>query len=232
MTPSRRQFALMFLAAGSAATPFQAWADDDDEDYENVFISPSGQPFRAAKKAPYPVVDWFNQADKNHDGKLDHAEFIADAEAFFKKLDLNGDGVLSPFEIQVYEYKVAPEVLGYRVKVGDLGRYGGAKLWRAQMPSHGGGGGASGNNDTGFTAQPTVDESRQGAAPYGFFEAPEPVAAADLDFRGLVTKANFLTLADMHFTKLDRESDGYLTLAKLPKTPVQKILARKQHRLF
>ena len=51
------------------------------------------------------------------DGKLDHAEFMADAVAFFGKLDLNSDGVLDPYEIQVYEHRVAPEVLGYRVNV-------------------------------------------------------------------------------------------------------------------
>ena len=77
----------------------------------------------------------------------------------------------------------------------------------------------------------TVDVSGVGASPYGFFNAPEPVTAADTDFRGLVFKANFLKLADHHFTVLDKDGVGYLTLDKLPKTLIQqKLDGIKHHR--
>jgi hypothetical protein len=229
MTSTRRQFARTLSAATAVVGLFggaRAVAQDDDTP-PNVFISPCGRPFRAPLAAPYPVADWFKLADANGDGKLDHAEFMADTEAFFKILDINGDGVLDGYEISIYEHRVAPEILGYRVDVGALqppwipGR---PRLWQAQgsgMPS------PSPSDDHEPTDKPqkqTIDESGQGASPYGLFNAPEPVTAADVDFRGLVAKANFLKLADRHFTALDKTSAGYLTLAGLPKTLIQQRL--------
>jgi hypothetical protein len=209
-------------------------------DYPNVFFSPSGQPFRAKPDAPYPVVDWFKQADKNGDGKIDHAEFIADATAFFKYLDINQDGIISSREVLYYEYKVAPEIVGVVVPVADLDlRRGGARLWLAQMGGGGGMGGAMGGGqiDPGGDATPSeprqpkdIDESKNGASPFSFFDQPEPVTAADADFNGRITLKNFLRLADARFDRLDRKQQGYLTLADLPKTPVQKALEhRRKH---
>jgi hypothetical protein len=239
MTSTRRQFARTLSAATAAMGLFgaaRALAQDDDTP-PNVFISPCGRPFRAPMAAPYPVVNWFKQADANGDGKLDHAEFMADTEAFFKILDINGDGVLDGYEISIYEHRVAPEILGYRVDVGALqppwvpGR---PRLLLAQM---GGQGGAPGNpgasEDHEPSAKPqkqTLDESGLGASPYGLFNAPEPVTAADTDFRGLVKKDNFLKLAGHHFTLLDQDGAGYLTLAKLPKTLIQQKLEKIGHR--
>ncbi len=236
MISTRRQFAWTLTAATGALglfTAARAIAEDGDGP-PNVFISPCGKPFRAPMSAPYPVVDWFKQADKNGDGKLDHAEFMADTEAFFKALDLNGDGVLDSYEVAIYEHRVAPEILGYRVDVGALtppwAPYDRARLWLAQgqdMP--GPGGGADDHEPTDHPQKQTLDESGQGASPYGFFNAPEPVTAADFDFRGLVAKANFLKLADRHFTILDKDGVGFLTLAKLPKTLVQQELEHGKH---
>jgi hypothetical protein len=243
MTSTRRQFAWTLTAATGALGLFsaaRAIAQDDSDIPPNVFISPCGKPFRAPMSAPYPVVDWFKQADANGDGKLDHAEFIADAAAFFKVLDINGDGVLDGYEIQVYEHRIAPEILGFRVDVGALqppwSPYGPARLWQAQAGGLGGAGGPtpSSADDHEPESKPqkeTVDESGQGASPYGFFNAPEPVTAADIDFRGLIYKDNFLKLADRHFTALDKDGAGYLVLAKLPKTLIQQQLQGiKRHR--
>ena len=46
-----------------------AYADDLDGP-PNVFISPCGEPFRAKLDQPYPVADWFKQADKNGEFKV------------------------------------------------------------------------------------------------------------------------------------------------------------------
>ena len=77
----------------------------------NVFISLSGEPFRAPAGAPYPVAAWFGRADSDHDGRLTRAEARADALAFFDRLDKNHDGVLDGLEVQDYEQTVAPEIL-------------------------------------------------------------------------------------------------------------------------
>ncbi len=77
---------------------------------------------------------------------------------------------------------------------------------------------------------PQLDVSGVGAAPFGFFSAPEPVTAADVDMRGFVKKPEFLALADRHFTELDGDDRGYLTLAGLPKTKVQQVLEAARRR--
>jgi Ca2+-binding EF-hand superfamily protein len=39
--------------------------------------------------------------DENHDGQVTQAEFTAASEAFFKKLDKNGDGVITKDEMHM-----------------------------------------------------------------------------------------------------------------------------------
>lgn len=259
MTTSRRSLTRTLALAPAALGvlgPSTLLGQVDDpfagETPPNVFYSPCGRPYRAKAGAPYPVVDWFSQADANHDEKLDRDEFIADAMAFFKILDRNGDGVISPQEVAFYEQRIAPEVLGMRVQgtsyrmIEDQPR-----LWLVQGIPGGLGpggdgpfrpGGATGPNmsvdpntlpDTGPTDETgrskPYDASGKGASPYGFFDEPEPITAADVSFRGLISGADFKTLADTHFKTLDRDGVGFLTLATLPETPVQRRLGRVRH---
>ena len=226
MKTSRRDFSRLLLVA-TALAPFATAvraADDDDTGLPNTFISPCGRPYRAATGAPYPVVDWFKQADKNGDGRLERDEFVADSEAFFAVLDFKKTGVLTPLVIAFYEQRIAPEILGAGLPHGAADRFGGP-LWLAQYQS-------APIDPSGKDLQPKppkpkdFDESNQGAAPYSFFDEPEPLMAADMNLNGFITKANFLKVADMHFTTLDPDGNGYLTLAKLPKTPIQKLLEK------
>jgi hypothetical protein len=221
---TRRWIGGAFAAGLALGLGGRALADDDDDDTpQNVFISPCGKPFRAKPTEPYPVAVWFSQANKKGDGKLDRAEFMADTEAFFKILDLNGDGVIDPHEVARYERGIAPEILGFRVKVADarpVGGLWGGRLWRAQIDT-------PGPIDPGGAEPPEarpphdIDESGQGASPYGFFSEPEPVMAADENLDGYIRKPAFLRLAGRHFDRLDPDGVGYLTLARLPKTQAQ-----------
>lgn len=234
MSHSRREFAWALIAmpaVWASLAPRIAEAQAlPTATVQNVFISPCGKPFRAPPDAPYPVADWFHQADKNGDGKLDHAEFTADAEAFFALLDRNRDGYISPYELSYYEAKIAPEVLGGRYDP-TSGAFQSRRnlLWKVQM----GGLGPSPGGDVEppmpkFPQGP--NEAANGASPFSFFNEPEPVAAADLQFRGMIPKADFLALSDVHFAALDSEKLGYLTLNSLPQTPMQKLLAHGRHR--
>ena len=220
------------LCLGLAAAPTISLAQDGPTltmgPPANVFISPAGRPYRAKEDAPYPVVDWFKAADKNGDGKIDRKEFVADSESFFNIIDRNHDGALSPSEIAFYEQRIAPEILGYRVDVSSRGRLAPparAFLWRTQVhqPAPIDPGGPE-------TEAPSklqhLDESNTGASPFGFFDEPEPLMAADLRFRGVVFKPDFLKLANVHFDTLDPGNVGYVTLATLPKTPMQRVLER------
>ncbi|MDR3509896.1 MAG: EF-hand domain-containing protein, partial [Caulobacteraceae bacterium] len=88
----------------------------------SLFISPACEPFRAGPGEPYPSAAWFAQADANHDGRLTRAEVRADAEAFFRRLDVNQDGVIDSFEVTEYEQRIVPEILGaYRGGPGEGG---------------------------------------------------------------------------------------------------------------
>jgi hypothetical protein len=241
MIVSRRTFG--WSLAAIFATMARPAAARDAGDWPNVFIAPMGQPFRAKIGAPYPVVDWFKQADKDGDGKLDHAEFMADADAFFDVLDINHDGALSSYEVALYEHKTAPEILGFNISVGDLRgtrAIPGGQLWLAQYnnpyaPNNGQPTGSQGGvltQETPNNPTASTEVLPEGAAPFSLLEVPEPLAAADVDFDGVITKANFLKVADRRFTKLDHNDDGFLVLAKLPKTYVQKRLENQSRKGF
>ena len=245
MTDRRSTLAFLLLAPllpAAAALAAPRRPDDDDDTTRgipNMFISPCGEPFRAADGAPYPVVDWFKQADANGDDKVDRAEFRADADRFFKKLDLNGDGALTRPEILAYERKWVPEILGGTVGVGFNDTT--PRLWLAQYgPSGGMGGGMGGRtpsiNPQGDKPMATpkapegLNETGVGALPYSFFDEPEPIMTADLDVNGIILRDNFLKVADMHFDALDPDGRGYLTLKALPQTTVEKLLNQSHRR--
>src|SRR3569623_1260871 len=98
--------------------------------FTQLFISPCGEPYRGRPGEPYPVALWFKQADLNHDGVVDKAEFRADHGGCFDALDADGNGVRDGTEGGFYEHKVVPDVYGPGTpRFGALGpARGGAKL--------------------------------------------------------------------------------------------------------
>jgi hypothetical protein len=159
----------------------------------HLFIAPSGEPFRSASGQPYPVVQWFKRADSNGDGKLDKAEFRADASTFFHVLDRNGDGVVTDPEIAYYEKVTVPELNESATGVD--------------------------NNPTDDRTK--LSKDLQGAAPYSLINDAEPVRSADDSLIGRLTLKSYLKRADHNFDVLDDAGRGYLTLEGLPRTQVQ-----------
>lgn len=221
--------ALLVLATGCASDPQGPPPEDRrasgraEVRLPNVFISPAGEPFRAPRGAPYPSAVWFAGADADHDGRLTKAEFLADAERFFKVLDANSDGVVDGFELQHYERDLAPEINpqieGLRFGEGmdlSLGR----DDEDNRRPQLGRGPQMSGKTQAG-------DRRPEGAGIYGLLNEPEPVAACDLAFDSKITLQEFLEVNGRRFDALDKGRVGYLTLAALPKTPVQAALERR-----
>lgn len=202
-----------------------------------LFISPSGEPFRGRPGEPYPVAAWFAQADRNGDGRLDQDEFLADAERFFHVLDLDHDGVVDGLEIHAYETHTVPEIVEAIDRIGAIEPSSLLQRVSDQDGPGGGGGGGGGRHRRrgqggGAPAQGGADVGPRltGAAPYGLLAEPEPVAASDLDFSGRITLDAFRRRAAQRFATLDAQGRGYLVLADLPKTAVQKQAARRARR--
>ena len=57
----------------------------------------------------------------------------------------------------------------------------------------------------------------RGAGRYGYIATPEPVTAADVDFDGTITRAEFMAAASRRFEMLDANQDGAITQRELPK---------------
>lgn len=183
----------------------------------NLFISPSGKPFRGEAEGPYAVAVWFAAADTNHDGKLTLTEFQTDAKAFFRELDTDHDGVIDGFEVQHYEQQIAPEILphveglsageGLDLSLGNRGR-------EARI----------GEGRKGRGGRPAF--SGEGASQFGLFNDPEPVASADTAFDSRITLKAFLQVASDRFHILDVKQTGSVTLSDLPTTPLQRLRTR------
>jgi hypothetical protein len=169
-----------------------------------LFISPSGEPFRAEPGGPRPLPAWFARADRNGDGGLDRAEFRADAEAFFTRLDADRDGVVDGFEVSAYETEVVPEILPDHLALRRRPRAGDqtGEPIRLQTEARGGRGDFGGIN-------------LDGALPFGLLGEPHPIMAADADISRSVTRAEFTAITDERFTRLDTAGAGVLRLAAL-----------------
>jgi hypothetical protein len=172
-----------------------------------LFISPCGEPFRSKPGEPYPVVAWFQKVDANKDGHVDRAEFRADAEAFFKVLDRDHDGVIDDAEVSYYEHQVVPEVMGQQ----QSSQLEGGRVILAALAQ----------DDSSKSKEREDDLPFQGAGAYGLLNDSEPVRAADRDFNGRIRLSDFLARADHNFDALDEGGRGYLTLEDLPRTEAQ-----------
>jgi hypothetical protein len=192
-----------------------------------LFISPMGEPFRG----PDPIGAWFAGADRNHDGVVTEAEFIADADRFFVILDRGHDGEIDPDDIEYYETELAPEIRtdGGGGGGGGGSHGGGGHKGGGHHGGHGGGegggmGGGHGGGDgdeenAGDTpSAPTIayDDVARGAARFGFFDYPEPVTAADANLNRGVDVTEFRNAAAARFAMLDKKGDGKLTREELP----------------
>jgi hypothetical protein len=224
-----------------------------------LFISPSGEPFRAPVDATYPLATWFAGADHNHDGKIDLTEMTWDFDRFFDSLDTDHDGTLRSDEIERYEHMV-PELhsgfagggfggAGGRRRGGGGhhrgGRGGGGMGGGMNGGGFGGVGGAGGyhGDDSGAAVQDGQEEQSSddnhsqpayvptgSATRYELISIPEPVSAMDTDLSGTITRLELHRAAARRFGILDQKQRGYLTIADLPEPDAERHLNPQRNR--
>lgn len=188
--------ALALWASGAAA-------QDADGSRPALFLSPMGEPFRG----PNGAQSWFGRADSDGDGRVTPAEFDADALAFFRQLDPNGDQLLDGFELQAYERTHAPEITGiYYAGEGDERR--GDRMMRQRRSGFGP-----------FRGKRGPYAAREGAGRFTWLNIPQPVTGADADADRRVSLEEWKRVAALRFGLLDRAKAGALTWATLPPLP-------------
>ncbi|MDP1874417.1 hypothetical protein [Phenylobacterium sp.] len=193
--------AALWTSAASAAQPQDPPPFGPGPQGGEVFISPSGEPFRG----PGGLAAWLTGADRDGDGLVTAPEFEADALRVFARLDTDQNGVIDGFETQAYEREIAPEI---------------RRLGEARSPGGGGGPGADSERPRrpllgmGRGARPSP---REGAARYGLLNEPHPVRGADADLSGRVSLEEWRKAAARRFALLDLDGDGVLTLDTLPR---------------
>jgi len=170
-----------------------------------VFVSPSGEPYRAVQGQAYPSAGWAAAADLDHDGKVSRSELAKDALRFFATLDSDHDGRLTPEEVAAYEHDVAPEIALYsaRREPGEVEKNGLFQRAENQSESYYG---------------------PMGAGRYSWLNVPQPVASADADVDRIVTAPEFSAAASRRFDALAGGKMDGLRLADLPKTPAQQAI--------
>lgn len=213
---------LLPMLAAAAPSPItvtgQRWAP---------FISPMGEPFRSRSTDDDTLADWFNQADRNHDGYLTVDEMQADAERFFKTLDTNHDGEIDPDELARYEWQVAPEIQvnsRQRQRRGEPAAEMSSGEENSGLPEEGDSGKRAKRRHADPGMGMGIDGSPMGAARYALLNIPEPVAAADSDFNRAISLEEFRDAARARFELLDAGHQGKVSLqelaAMLPAIPV------------
>ena len=170
-----------------------------------------GEPFRGEVGGPSPLADWFAVADRNHDGRVSLDEMLEDAARFFKTLDTDGNGVISPIEMAHYETAIAPARLRFD---------GGLKPFRSADKSDNAGYSPSDDRSSERNLQRTFGSGRN-IRDLQFLEVPQPVMMADSDFDQRVSADEFAKTAAKRFKSNDKNADGFLEPGELT-TPLDK----------
>jgi len=158
-----------------------------------ILFSPNGEPLSGGP-LKYPSCDdalagWFTRVDANHDGFIDHNEFMADARVQFDVMDITHDGSLTAAKLAIFRQPYEDNDRG--ITSADSSPAAGH---RSEHPGE----------------RPTPSQSRQ---PYS--EPEDPVMSADRTLSFRVTLADFLAAAEENFNHMDSDHRKMLTLANV-----------------
>jgi len=183
--------------------------DEAHKPFTIAVTTPNGEPLPTpplqgfdSPGCPAILATWFDRIDTNHDGVVDRAEFMADAEDQFARMDLNHDGIITPGTLAEYragfEGHQALKPLSNRIGGSDEG----TPVQVAQSLSYGK-----------AKAPRSLTDLQQGGGDDPRVE-PDPVMSADTSLRFQVTKKDFMDQAVRRFARLDMDHSGRITKAE------------------
>lgn len=191
-----------------------------------MFISPFGEPFMAEPGEPWPVSDWFIGADMDLDQAVTFEEFSADGRRWFGDLDRDRSGRLDQAELAAYEARL--RLLAHGPGQGASPHRDGSRLGGGNdrlPPMTLAGPAPQDGPPEGLPRRRRGPGGRAGGygpvAEAGFFNLPQPVKAADVNVDQRVTGEEWAAATERWFLALDTDRDGRLTMAGLPRTPLQ-----------
>jgi len=185
--------------------------DKAHQPFTIAVTTPNGEPLPTpplqgfdSPGCPAILGTWFDRIDTNHDGVVDRAEFMADAEAQFARMDLNHDGIVTPGTLA--QYRAGLE--GHE-QPGTIPRTGGSDAGGI-VPTQVADASPGGSNPLYGKKSHSLTDLQQGGGNDPRVE-PDPVMSADTTLRFQVTKKEFLDQAAHRFARLDRDHSGRLT---------------------
>lgn len=203
---------LSLLPAAFAAEPASAQTKRG-----SVYLSLMGEPF-VASPGQSPLGSWVAGADVDKNGMVSLAELTIDADRFFKKLDVDGDGRIGGEEMTRYEQQIAPA--GLRAAAG--ARPVGADLPNVASETYGEAAsrGAPRAGRDGLPGgmqgpQTSYGSGGQRSEYSGLNSIPQPVAMTDVDMSGSVTAEEFARAAARRFLTHDLDKNGLLDAGEL-----------------
>lgn len=192
--------ALPLLSSACSGPPGDGRPGRSDQPQSLPQIStPTGEPLGRAQCA-HAFGAWLARTDSNHDAALSAAEFAADSRNVFSRLDRNGDGSITPDELQQarmpffdppIDQDQPPRRLGGN---GPTGGPGGGPGRGRQPPSGGMG--------------PETGQGNRGSGPTGTLDSVM-TSDSNLDFK--VSVPEFTRHSDETFAVLDKNADQRLS---------------------
>ncbi|HEV2673731.1 MAG TPA: EF-hand domain-containing protein [Aliidongia sp.] len=201
--------------------------DEAHKPFTIAVTTPNGEPLATpplqgfdSPGCPAILGTWFDRIDTRHDGVIDRAEFMADAEIQFNRMDLNHDGTITPGTLAQYRAGFeGHEPLKPLNRVGGGGGDGSARpvlvadassISTSNSSSTGASGSSGGSNPGYGKKSRSISDLVQGGG-YDPRVEPDPVMSADTSLRFQVTKKDFMDQAARRFAKLDMDRAGRIT---------------------